>query len=162
MYKLRHLIELTPKEVIKKSKSVSVNIVRSIQDLDREGRVMRKIQMKARDPKGSGKFHTITMKAYGGNKNILDDEVWVHCNCEYFCFHLEVALHAENSSSVINSNGNMPIVTNQGMVGHLCKHLMASIKQVRAVKFTDNKKNYKTSPVPTEEELLEELLKYKR
>jgi hypothetical protein len=161
MYKLKDLIQLTPREVIKRSKNVSVTITRAIEDLDKSGKQFKKIQLKAKDPKGSGKTKVLTIKLYGYNKNILDDEVWCHCSCEYFTFNLEVALTAQDSSTVINSNGNMPVEKNPTMKGHFCKHFLAAVNQLRGVKFT-GKKNYKTTPVPTEEELLEELLKYKK
>lgn len=158
MYTLKQLIEFTPREIIKNSKSVQVTITRSVMDFDKTGEAFKKIQLKARDPKGSGKNKIMTLRLYGGNKNVLNDKAWCHCSCEYFTFNLEVALTARGSSTVINSNGNYPVEKNPGMKGHMCKHFFAAIHKIKSVKF-QGKQKYETSPVPTEEEMMEELIK---
>jgi hypothetical protein len=50
---------------------------------------------------------------------------WVTCDCEYFMYHCEVALHRFNSSDVLHSNGAFPGMTNPRMAPKLCKHLYA-------------------------------------
>lgn len=80
--------------------------------------------------------------------NITHDcRAWVFCTCEYFLFHCEVA-DAESDNSTINylprnitttkdgkvvritkNNGKAPIITNPNHIGHLCKHLIASLRK---------------------------------
>jgi len=54
--------------------------------------------------------------------------VWVWCSCPMFCFSLEVCLTRYNSSSILQSNGQLPIVRNRQMFPHLCKHLINASK----------------------------------
>lgn len=54
--------------------------------------------------------------------------VWVWCSCEYYTFNLEVVLTRYNSSSIMLSNGQLPIVRNRQMFPHLCKHLVNAAK----------------------------------
>ncbi|MGW8179673.1 MAG: hypothetical protein ACWGQW_13075 [bacterium] len=53
---------------------------------------------------------------------------WVWCSCPYFTFNLEVCLTRYNSSSILLSNGQLPIVRNRQMFPHLCKHLVNTAK----------------------------------
>ena len=154
MYKLNQLITFTPQPIIKRAKSINITVTRAIKDLDSDGNIFRKIQLKAVDTKGSKTPHLITVRLYGDDKP-LDSSVWLHCSCEYFTFNLEVALTSQGSSSVINSNGALPVEKNPSMKGHLCKHLLAAIPFIRKAKFSD----YKTSILPTQEEIDEELEK---
>lgn len=50
---------------------------------------------------------------------------WVSCDCEYFMYHCEVALHRFNASDIVYSDGSFPEITNPRMVPMLCKHLYA-------------------------------------
>ena len=154
MYRLKQLISLTPKKVRDRAKFIKVLVTRTIKDLDAEGKIFRKIQFKASDKKGSGTPHLITVRLYGKNE-VLNSDCWIHCSCEYFTFNLEVALTTQGSSSVINSNGALPVEKNPEMKGHLCKHLIATIPYIRNAKFS----NYKTKIIPTQEEIDEELTK---
>lgn len=51
--------------------------------------------------------------------------VWVTCNCEYFKFHCEVALHKFGVTDIIFSDGSYPDFTNPRMVPYGCKHIYA-------------------------------------
>lgn len=76
----------------------------------------------------------VTMKLYGkrgtGGKMRRKNHhpCWVHCDCEYFLYNLEVALAARGSSNVITSNGNFPKVRNPRMRPYLCKHLLEAAR----------------------------------
>ena len=154
MYRLKQLIPLTPSNVRKRAKFIQIKPTRAITDLDVDGRTFRKIQFTAIDKKGSGSPHLLTVRLYGKNE-VLNSDCWIHCSCEYFTFNLEVALTTQGSSSVINSNGALPVEKNPEMKGHLCKHLIAAIPFIRNANFS----NYKTKIVPTQEEIDEELTK---
>jgi hypothetical protein len=54
--------------------------------------------------------------------------VWVWCSCPHFLFTLEVALARYNSSSIKQSNGQLPRVRNPTMFPYLCKHLVNAAK----------------------------------
>lgn len=71
--------------------------------------------------------HVWTAKIYGEARNPRS-EAWVHCNCEYFLFNCEVALAVQGSSTVVNSNGKRPKITNPSMKPKICKHLVAAMR----------------------------------
>ena len=159
MYKFDQLMKLTPSKIRKNSNSIITFLIRAIWDMDSEGQVHRKVLMKARDTKTKRDTKIITCRFYGGNDNILKDRVWCHCSCEYFLYHVEVALTAQGSSSVINSNGNLPVETNPQMKGHLCKHLFkAATTRIPNLSFKA-KKSWVTDKAPTETEIEEEMKK---
>lgn len=64
----------------------------------------------------------------------VKSKAWVSCSCEYFLYHAEVADASTGSSSVRYSNGARPKITNPGMVGHLCKHLISAARKGALVK----------------------------
>jgi len=82
-------------------------------------------QVKATDGK-----RRVTFKIYGkmdpdGNMTNRS-KAWVHCDCPYFRYYVEVALAAQKSSDVIASNGQFPKIRNPNMRPYLCKHLWAA------------------------------------
>lgn len=72
----------------------------------------------------------VTIKLYGSRtaggvmRKKTKHPCWVHCDCEYFLYYLEVSLAARGSSNVMTSNGNFPKVRNPRMRPYLCKHLL--------------------------------------
>jgi hypothetical protein len=64
----------------------------------------------------------------------IDSDAWVSCSCKYFLFHCEYADTKKQSSSIKYSNGQAPVKTNPGQIGHICKHLIAAIKKGALVK----------------------------
>ena len=59
----------------------------------------------------------------------IQSKVWVSCDCEYFLYHCEVADAEHDSASIKYSNGKYPTQTNPQGVGHICKHLLASVRK---------------------------------
>lgn len=57
--------------------------------------------------------------------SLWNKPAWVSCDCEYFMYHCEVALHRFNCADIIHSNGAFPGLTNPRLEPKLCKHLHA-------------------------------------
>lgn len=77
-----------------------------------------------------------TIRFYPGENEVWPSAnqastVWVSCSCPYWLFYCEVATARTGSSSVIYSNGDLPIVRNPTMVPYLCKHLVTATKYLR-------------------------------
>jgi hypothetical protein len=53
----------------------------------------------------------------------VNTRVWCWCSCPYFKYHCEVALASKGSSSVVQSNGQRPRVTNPKLEPRVCKHV---------------------------------------
>jgi hypothetical protein len=76
--------------------------------------------------------------AYGGGTGpaalttYLERPVWVHCDCPYFTYYLEVALAARKSSTVMDSNGNYPRIRNPKFKPYLCKHAYMAARPAAA------------------------------
>lgn len=125
MLQLRSLIQATPSDIVDGSRKVSSRIIKAIVDADEEGE-HKKVIVEAR---GSSKPYNLVFKFYDlSKKNLANSRVYVHCNCPYFIYYLEVAVAARGSSSVINSNGQYPRVRNSDMRPYLCKHLLQASK----------------------------------
>ena len=75
---------------------------------------------------GSGRKHKSFIRFYGPVST--DTPVWVWCSCENFKFVLETVLSGLDSSSIKNSNGEQPNVTNPLKIPYLCKHLFKAQK----------------------------------
>ena len=82
------------------------------------GKIKRHVTIKLYGKRGTG----------GKMKRKNHHPCWVHCDCEYFLYYLEVALAARGSSNVITSNGNFPKVRNPRMRPYLCKHLLEAAR----------------------------------
>lgn len=79
--------------------------------------IPRKVEMRIYKDTGSGKA----------------SKGWVSCSCPYFLFHCEVALSNKDSSSIINSNGAQPGVTNPLALPVVCKHIISAIVKGKAL-----------------------------
>lgn len=54
----------------------------------------------------------------------LDTKVWCWCSCDNFKFTSEVALAKKGSSTIVQSNGAPPKITNPKREPRVCKHLV--------------------------------------
>lgn len=56
-------------------------------------------------------------------------ELWISCTCPFFLFYNEYALAKVDSSDILYSNGQPPVVRNPGEVPFVCKHGFMAIKE---------------------------------
>jgi hypothetical protein len=79
----------------------------------------------------------VALRIYSSNPKGLmksDHRAWVHCDCPYFKYYVEVAVAARGSSTVLTSNGQFPKIRNPRMTPYLCKHLVAAVKPALRMK----------------------------
>lgn len=86
----------------------------------------RTYSVSSRASGGSGQKHRSLIRFYG--PVAIDTPVWVWCDCKYFLFYQEKVLSDLDSSSIKNSNGEEPNVTNPLKIPYLCKHLFKAQK----------------------------------
>jgi hypothetical protein len=124
MLTLKNLIEMTPPEIQRRGKTVSMAVKSSVLDEDDNG-VFKKVIVKAL---ATTIPRIITFKLYQvkGKKFTINSPTWVHCSCENYLYQWEVSNTARGSSSVINSNGAMPRIKNPRLRPGLCKHSYAA------------------------------------
>jgi len=137
---LRHLARLTPDAVIKRGREVSVRPF----DLEIDINDVGAYKVAYANTLHNTVVHTTTVLVYHYVGDVGDDvkklrklqripkgaqlwnkPCWVTCDCEYFLYNCEVALHRFNATDIIHSNGAFPGFTNPQMRPHLCKHLYA-------------------------------------
>ena len=73
-------------------------------------------------------------------EDLRKKECWVHCSCPFFKYNLEVALAKTGNSSVIKSNGDLPVVRNPDMIPYLCKHINKSYTKAIKAEATEVEK----------------------
>lgn len=57
-----------------------------------------------------------------------------NCDCEFFTYVCEVALHRHGAADIIGSNGAFPHATNPRGVPLLCKHLWEILRKLKTTK----------------------------
>lgn len=142
MLTLKNLIDMTPDPMKRRSNTVSFTIKSSVFDEDDNG-IYKKVVIKA---VATTITRIITFKLYKvkSGKITINSPTWVHCSCENYLYQWEVSNTARGSSSVINSNGNMPRIRNPRLRPGLCKHAYAAA--IAALKAT-------AKELPTKEEV---------
>ena len=113
----RQMLRVTDSKVLDKALSVSTSSARIGQE--RSGIIQAR--GRARD---AGVTHQWKVRL----KSPLFKTLWCSCSCEYFLFHCEFALTQHGASSIINSNGEPPVVTNPRMIPKVCKHVAAVLE----------------------------------
>lgn len=83
-------------------------------------------------PMGSGRLHKVELRIYDPFGSTAG--VWASCSCEFFLYNCEVALSLKGSSSLIYSNGKLPIVKNPTYIPWLCKHSYPAVKRAIQLK----------------------------
>lgn len=141
MLTLQQLINLTkatynrvhkPARMLKRSQNP---IIRVYKDNTPAGKKFRAVYIRTSlyNKDASGASYTLIIRNYGTKKDPKDftfkpeSQLWVHCSCPYFKFYLEVVLHLYGSSSIYDSNGDMPVIKNPTYKPYLCKHLYATL-----------------------------------
>ena len=117
MYTFKQMINATPRNIIMNASHVLLLPFKSSESTDEQGQFSYYLYH-GRDKDGMRK---VQIKIYNGRYT------WIHCDCPWFQYNCEVALSLKNSSSLINSNGQVSKTTNPMMKPLLCKHAYRSI-----------------------------------
>ena len=112
------MLRATDPKVLDKATGVSISGLRIGQE--RKSGIMQ-ARGNARD---AGVTHQWKVRLKGP----LFKALWCTCSCEYWLFHCEYALTEYGASSIINSNGEPPVVTNPRMIPKVCKHIAAVLE----------------------------------
>lgn len=133
MLYLHTLMRQTPANIV--SNARQVKMLKGSAYLEKDDNGKHKLFIATLRTQAPGKVQRhVTIKMYGqmGTKGQMRRKnhhpCWVHCDCEYFLYYLEVSLAARGSSNVITSNGNFPKVRNPRMRPYLCKHLLEAAR----------------------------------
>lgn len=128
MVRLEQMIKITPKNIFRNAKKVYGGLFKKpVWKQDANG-VYKHVYIRARDTNGV-RFLQYKLYLQKNNKTSkLNDNAWVHCSCPWFTFFCEVALTLKKSSSIKNSNGELPKETNPRLKPWVCKHLIAMSK----------------------------------
>lgn len=116
----------TPNKIKKRCSSCRTKIHSSLYiDDEKEKNIYKRVLVYVRGDRR--KTYHVTFKFYDvdpeKNEDLRTKECWVHCSCPFFKYNLEVVLSKSKNSSVIKSNGALPVVRNPDMVPYLCKHI---------------------------------------
>jgi len=134
MLTLQQLLALTPREVRQRAKNPTLSVKRDKEER-KYGKEARSVFLNCRlyHAESTGTNYNLIIRNYGMSnspKKFLfkpSSQLWVHCSCPYFTYHLEVALTLKKSSSIYDSNGNLPRITNPRLRPYVCKHLFATL-----------------------------------
>lgn len=135
---LSTLVRATPRNIVSNSLWVRVRKREVFIEKDDNGEC-KVMHATVRTALKGKKIRNCIIKLYG--KRTLNGRMqkgdkhpcWVHCDCEYFLYNVEVALSARGSSNVLTSNGNFPKIRNPRMKPYLCKHLLALVPHAIAM-----------------------------
>lgn len=140
MSKLRDLLAATPEEIRARAQRLrSFWRVKGELRNDPERGEYTLYILRTKPPRSNKTQQIFTqwIRVYGqtgpGASSTLSQRVWCRCSCEYFMYHLEVALASVGSTDVKYSNGMLPTMTNPGMVRYFCKHLYRTGVQVAKI-----------------------------
>ena len=112
-----YLYRYTPDQYVERAKDISVKLI-------------------TKTPKGKYFYQTVT-RSNGNvhkqwvrplstsNKSRANQDMVIWCDCGNFTYENEYVLWKKNSSNIVSSNGNPPIIRNPKRVTKLCKHLVA-------------------------------------
>lgn len=139
MLTLGQMIRATPKKIWRNAQGIMVKVVASKYGQTPEKVPYFEAMIKAKSTKSATtrplkktEIHNVVIRQYGTDLISLaaggirtTHRSWVHCSCEHFLFSCEFALAKRGSSSIINSNGEPPVVTNPRMLPMVCKHIVA-------------------------------------
>lgn len=139
MLTLGQIIRATPRKIWKNARGIKVKVVASKFGQTPEKTPYFEAMIKAQSTKTATsrplkrvEVHNVIIRQYGTSPVTLASggittkhRSWVHCSCEHFLFSCEFALAKYGSSSIINSNGEPPIITNPKLLPMVCKHIVA-------------------------------------
>lgn len=139
MLTLGQMIRATPKKIWRNARGIRVMVVASKFGQTPEKEPYFEAMIKAKStssatprPLKKTEVHNVVIRQYGSDVVSLaaggvrtTHRSWVHCSCEHFLFSCEFALAKRSSSSIINSNGDPPVITNPSLLPMVCKHIIA-------------------------------------
>lgn len=129
MKTLRQLMNLTPRDVIDRSRGVTVAIIGGVKRIYDDGleTVVFKANCRAHT---EIKYYEVLIELYPTEvhqsvfrKPSLDNPAFVKCECPFFLFNCEYALAKVGSSEIDYCDGRKPEITNPKAIPYLCKHL---------------------------------------
>jgi len=128
MLTVEKLLKLTPPKVRYRASYPRIRIIQ-----DKKVAKYRKLYTRTAlgNTESTGDSYTQTLRIHGSKKFPSDfsvkppSDMWCHCSCPYFTFYLEVTLQLHGSSTIKNSNGELPKIRNPKLKPYLCKHLYA-------------------------------------
>ena len=134
MLKQQQLLALTPRPVRLRAKNPRFRKRRDRVET-KEGKTYRSLFLNCslQNEDSTGTSYDLIIRNYSYPQRPKDfyftpaSKLWVHCSCPYFLYYVEVALTLQGSSSIYDSNGNMPRINNPKVVPYVCKHLFAAL-----------------------------------
>lgn len=144
---LHTLMRTTPNNIVRNAAQVKIRKQSAYIERDDEGE-HKVYTATVRTQLPGKKVRHVVIKFYGSRtaggrmKKQNKHPCWVHCDCEYFLYYLEVALAARGSSNVITSNGAFPQVRNPRMRPYLCKHLLRAARHAWKLKPKTSRRPY--------------------
>jgi hypothetical protein len=121
------MLHRTPAKIHRNSQNCRAKITTATMEADSQGAYIF-VKSLALDPTTTRTNHRVLAKLYVDKKTgkpPKDPKCWIHCSCGYFKFFCETALAIRGNSSIINSNGALPKLTNPTAKPSACKHCLA-------------------------------------
>ncbi len=137
MFTVAQMRKATSWKIRQNSKTCKTRLIRATMEIDKRGLLYRRALFHSWHTDGMRK---VEIRLYGDLNQIGRYRTYIHCSCPYFLFHSEVALYLKGSSSIINSNGNLPHVTNPYLKPKLCKHAFSATTMLKRIVFKKNPK----------------------
>ena len=128
---LNQILRLTPRSVRQRAEKVGVLVVSAAVSENKIGPYLEAVY-RCRT-QSLPRLHKVVIRQYDSTIQKLVEsgrlkgprQTWLHCTCEFFCFVCEWVLARHKSSSIINSNGRPPYITNSSFIPMACKHITA-------------------------------------
>jgi hypothetical protein len=156
MLHLYTLMRQTPNNIVRNAGKV--RLLKGSAHIEKDDRGEHKVfvaTLKTQEPGKKQRHATIKLygsrKAGGAMRKGPKHPCWVHCDCEYFLYYLEVSIAARGSSNVITSNGNFPKIRNPRMRPYLCKHLLEAARHAPKSKPKDARRPTDITDIEIEE-----------
>jgi hypothetical protein len=133
MVRISTMLHRTPAKIHRNSQNCRAKITMATMEADSQGAYVF-VKSIVIDPTTTRTNHRVLAKLYVDKKTgkpPKDPKCWVHCSCGYFKFFSETALCLVGSSSIINSNGALPKITNSTAKPSTCKHCLAFFRVVK-------------------------------
>lgn len=130
MLTIQQMMSVTSSDIRRSSRKCSILKFKGYLDVDDKGEELKIAEFYVKGETGRYKTY-IVLK--GPVKTTT--KAWVSCNCPFFLYHCEVALAKRGSSSILYSNGKLPVEKNPRLIPYLCKHLVRSVINLPVVKF---------------------------
>ena len=148
MLRLKQLITATPLAVHHRGSRCIARIKSAEVFVDENGS-FKFMQGHVVDPPAPGPWknsrgpYSVIAKLYMDVNKVknYDPKTFIWCDCDFFKFNCETALALKGSSAIINSNGQLPKITNPTGKPMVCKHCIAFLRRCRERKQFFTSKN---------------------